>query len=124
MEPRPERPMCMAAESTRSETCRGTRQDGRFPSVPPPAAPCAAPPSGAGPAAAPPSSAPPAAPPLSVLAAGDIGECGGKGDERTARLLAEHEGTILPLGDLAHESGTAQEFAACFGPSWGPFRDR
>lgn len=95
--------------------------------APAPATPAASvvePSSSAGPAVATPSSAPPAAPPVSVLAAGDIGECGGKGDERTARLLAEHEGTILPLGDLAYESGTAQEFAACFGPSWGPFRDR
>ena len=71
-----------------------------------------------------PSSTTPALPPASVLATGDIGECGGKGDERTAGLLAEHHGTILPLGDLAYESGTAQEFQACFGTSWGPFRDR
>ena len=66
----------------------------------------------------------PTAPPVDILAAGDIGECGGKGDERTAALLAEHEGTILPLGDLAYESGTAREFEACFGSSWGVMRDR
>ena len=64
------------------------------------------------------------APPVSILAAGDIGECGGKGDERTAALLADHEGTILPLGDLAYESGTAREFKDCFGSSWGVLRDR
>jgi len=63
-------------------------------------------------------------PTVSILAAGDIGECGGKGDERTAALLVENEGTILPLGDLAYESGTSKEFANCFGSSWGTLRDR
>ncbi|MET1232078.1 MAG: right-handed parallel beta-helix repeat-containing protein [Candidatus Limnocylindrales bacterium] len=62
--------------------------------------------------------------PVTVLAAGDIGECGGKGDERTAALLAAHEGTILPLGDLAYESGTTKQFADCFGSSWGVHRER
>lgn len=63
-------------------------------------------------------------PSVAILAAGDIGECGGKGDERTAAILAANEGTILPLGDLAYESGTTREFADCFGSSWGEFRDR
>jgi hypothetical protein len=59
-----------------------------------------------------------------VLAAGDVASCGSSGDEATAKLLAANEGTILPLGDLAYESGTASEFADCYDPSWGPFKAR
>jgi nitrous oxidase accessory protein NosD len=72
-----------------------------------------------------PTSAPSSPPPtVAILAAGDIGECGGQGDERTAALLAANQGTILALGDLAYESGSAKEFADCFGSSWGAYRDR
>lgn len=60
-----------------------------------------------------------------LLAAGDIAECGSKGDEATAKLLgAEPAATIAPLGDLAYQHGTAEDFANCFDPSWGRYRDR
>jgi acid phosphatase type 7 len=60
-----------------------------------------------------------------LLAAGDIAECDHGGDEATARILAEHpRATIAALGDLAYQHGSAGDFARCFGPSWGRFRDR
>jgi hypothetical protein len=59
-----------------------------------------------------------------VLAAGDIAACGSDGDERTAALLDSNRGTVLALGDLAYDSGTLEEFQACFGPSWGRHKRR
>ncbi len=54
-----------------------------------------------------------------VLAAGDIAGCDSSGDEATAALLDGPDGTVLALGDLAYPDGTADEFATCYGPSWG-----
>jgi len=63
--------------------------------------------------------------PAVLLAAGDIAECDHGGDEATARILAEHpRATIAALGDLAYQHGSDADFARCFGPSWGRFRDR
>ncbi len=59
-----------------------------------------------------------------VLAAGDIAACDSDGDEATAALLDELEGTILVLGDLAYPDGTPADFAQCYDPSWGRHRDR
>jgi hypothetical protein len=59
-----------------------------------------------------------------AVAAGDIARCGTTGDEATARLLSTIDGTILTLGDNAYESGSDAEFAACYGPRWGRFKNR
>jgi hypothetical protein len=59
-----------------------------------------------------------------VLAAGDIGSCTSGNDERTAAIVARHKGTVLALGDLAYERGTADEFKRCYAPSWGRFKHR
>lgn len=59
-----------------------------------------------------------------VLAAGDIASCSSDGDERTAALLDKHRGTVLALGDIAYDSGTLEEFEACFAPSWGRHKGR
>jgi len=60
-----------------------------------------------------------------VLAAGDIAHCGIGGDEDTAALLGlEPDASVLTLGDNVYGSGTHQEFADCFHPSWGQYRDR
>jgi len=59
-----------------------------------------------------------------LLAAGDIGSCRSGGDEATASLLDGVPATIAALGDLAYPRGTAEEFADCYEPSWGPFRSR
>jgi hypothetical protein len=59
-----------------------------------------------------------------VVAAGDIADCYSAGDEATARLLGNIEGTVLTLSDNAYEDGTPQEFANCYAPSWGRYKDR
>jgi hypothetical protein len=59
-----------------------------------------------------------------VLAAGDIASCESDGDEQSARLLDVLPGAILALGDLAYRSGSAREFAECYGPSWGRHKAR
>jgi hypothetical protein len=59
-----------------------------------------------------------------VIAAGDIGDCSMKGVNQTAALLATLDGTILALGDNAYDSGSTQEYAACYDPTWGRFKAR
>jgi 3',5'-cyclic AMP phosphodiesterase CpdA len=60
-----------------------------------------------------------------VIAAGDIAECSGDRDEATAALVAANPtATVLALGDLAYPDGSAQDFADCYGPSWGAFKAR
>ena len=58
-----------------------------------------------------------------LLAAGDIGSCNSGGDEATAALLEGVPATIAALGDLAYPRGTAEDFAYCYDPSWGVYRD-
>jgi hypothetical protein len=59
-----------------------------------------------------------------VLAAGDIADCGLDGRLLTAQILEREPGAILAIGDLVYPSGRARDFAACYAPSWGRFRDR
>jgi hypothetical protein len=59
-----------------------------------------------------------------VLAAGDIADCALDGRLLTAELLEREAGAILAIGDLVYPNGRARDFAACYGPSWGRFRDR
>ena len=54
-----------------------------------------------------------------ILAAGDIADCANPYDEATADLLDALPGAVLTIGDNAYNSGTAQEFADCYAPSWG-----
>lgn len=58
-----------------------------------------------------------------VLAAGDIGECGGAAPE-TAELLEQTVGPFLALGDIAYPKGAPQDYTDCYDPSFGPFLDR
>jgi acid phosphatase type 7 len=53
------------------------------------------------------------------VGAGDIASCASAGDEATANLLDTIPGTVYTTGDNAYQSGTALEFANCYGPSWG-----
>ena len=62
--------------------------------------------------------------PATLLAAGDIASCASDGDEQTAALLDTLPGTVLTLGDTVYEDGSAVQFARCYAPSWGRFRDR
>lgn len=60
-----------------------------------------------------------------VLAAGDIADCSSEADSATAAVLDDHpNATILTLGDLAYEDGTAEEFADCYDPTWGRHKAR
>ncbi|MGH2417005.1 MAG: metallophosphoesterase family protein, partial [Candidatus Limnocylindria bacterium] len=59
-----------------------------------------------------------------LLAAGDVASCDSSGDEQTANLLDKLPGTIAGLGDLVYDDGTAEEFADCYGPTWGRHKAR
>jgi hypothetical protein len=61
-----------------------------------------------------------------VLAAGDIASCAPDRtqDTATGNLIEGLEGTVLALGDLAYDKGTATEFANCYDPVWGSFKAR
>ncbi len=58
-----------------------------------------------------------------LLAAGDIAACT-PGSEATAALLDRLSGTIVTLGDNAYPSGSAEEFARCYAPTWGRHKAR
>jgi len=62
--------------------------------------------------------------PAAVLAAGDIAHCGEAGPKETAALLDGLRGTVLALGDLAYNNGTAREFRDCYDPTWGRYKAR
>jgi len=62
--------------------------------------------------------------PSVVVAAGDIAECKNEEDTATARLVEDVDGTVLTLGDNAYPLGTSEQFADCYGPTWGRFKGR
>ncbi len=70
-----------------------------------------------------PRTSPPTSDPV-VVAAGDIANCSEPGDEATAKLLGRIPGTVLTLGDEAYERGSPEQFANCYGSTWGQFKDR
>ena len=56
------------------------------------------------------------------VGAGDIATCSSVGDDQTAALLdrfARLGATVFSLGDHAYPKGTADQFANCYGSSWG-----
>jgi hypothetical protein len=59
-----------------------------------------------------------------VVAAGDIAVCGAASTEATARLLDRTPGTVLTLGDHVYPTGSAEQFARCYEPTWGRHRAR
>lgn len=59
-----------------------------------------------------------------IAAAGDIARCDARGDEATANLLDDIDGTVLTLGDNAYPDGTAANFADCYEPTWGRYKAR
>jgi hypothetical protein len=59
-----------------------------------------------------------------LVGAGDISSCANSGDAATTRVLERIPGTIFAAGDNAYESGTAADYAKCYHPMWGRFKDR
>ena len=59
-----------------------------------------------------------------LVGAGDIASCRSTGDEATAALLENIDGTVAVLGDNVYDSGTSLEFQRCYDPSWGRFKAR
>ena len=59
------------------------------------------------------------------VGAGDIASCDDlSGAYATAKLIEKIPGTVFAVGDLAYPGGTDEEFANCYGPTWGRFKDR
>ena len=77
---------------------------------------------------------PPTPSTYTVYAAGDIADCGQRppawsraaitADLVEKALAAEPNAAVLLLGDNVYERGTAAEFARCYAPTWGRFKDR
>jgi len=60
-----------------------------------------------------------------VVGAGDIASCDDlSGAEATAKLIEKIPGTVIAVGDLAYPDGSDEQFAKCYGPTWGRFKDR
>lgn len=59
-----------------------------------------------------------------VVAAGDIADCYDAGDEATAKLLGDIGGTVLTPGDNAYDGRSPEDFADCYDPSRGRYKDR
>ena len=60
-----------------------------------------------------------------LVGAGDVASCKHpEGARATAELLEQIPGTIMAVGDLAYEKGTAAEFRNCYEPTWGRFKSR
>jgi hypothetical protein len=61
-----------------------------------------------------------------LVGAGDIGSCANSGVEETARLVAQAgiDVTVATFGDAAYPSGAAADFARCYDPFWGQFKER
>jgi acid phosphatase type 7 len=60
-----------------------------------------------------------------LVGAGDIASCDDlAGAEATAKLIDNISGTVFAVGDLAYPDGSDEQFAKCYGPTWGRFKDR
>ena len=60
-----------------------------------------------------------------LVGAGDIASCRHpEGARATAKLIEQIPGTVFAAGDLAYESGSAEDFNNCYDPAWGRFKDR
>lgn len=63
--------------------------------------------------------------PYVLVGAGDIASCKVlEGAAETAKLIEQIPGEVFAAGDLAYEKGTAEEFANCYGKTWGKFKNR
>ena len=70
-------------------------------------------------------SASPQGPDAVLVGAGDVASCDDlAGAEATAKLIEKIPGTVFVAGDLAYPDGSAEQFAKCYDPTWGRFKDR
>jgi hypothetical protein len=63
-----------------------------------------------------------------LVGAGDIADCDNDGAETTATLVEgviadDPDALVFTAGDNAYENGTVDEFAECFHPTWGRFKE-
>ena len=57
--------------------------------------------------------------------AGDVAQCNVRGAQLTADIIqAMPDAIVLAPGDLAYENGSDKDFARCYDPFWGKFKDR
>jgi hypothetical protein len=64
---------------------------------------------------------------LFLIGAGDIADCGPQlaAARATAAIVQQFPtATVFTAGDNAYKRGRADEFADCYGPTWGAFRSR
>jgi acid phosphatase type 7 len=60
-----------------------------------------------------------------LVGAGDIASCDDlSGAYATAKLIDKIPGTVFAAGDLAYPDGSDENFASCYAPTWGRFKDR
>jgi len=60
-----------------------------------------------------------------LVGAGDVASCDDlSGAYATAKLIEGIPGTVFVAGDLAYPDGSDENFAKCYAPTWGRFRDR
>mgnify|MGYP001594845990 FL=1 len=59
-----------------------------------------------------------------VLIAGDVAQCDSPGAQYTAQMIKAMPYPVLAVGDMAYPKGTPEEFANCYEPTWGAFKDR
>jgi hypothetical protein len=59
-----------------------------------------------------------------LVGAGDIAECGSIGAPATALLLDTIPGTVFTAADNVYPSGSDDDFANCYDPTWGRHKAR
>lgn len=62
--------------------------------------------------------------PVVVLLAGDIAQCDTPGAQLTGQLIKTLPYPVLAVGDLAYPKGSTEDFARCYTPHWGAFKER
>ncbi len=67
---------------------------------------------------------PPSSQTATLVAVGDIGECGSPAVAQTARLAEGIDGQVVLAGDLAYHQGSMRNYIECFDPAWGANRTR
>jgi hypothetical protein len=59
-----------------------------------------------------------------LVGAGDIADCESPGAAATAKLVDRIPGAVFTLGDNAYPAGSTEQYADCYAPTWGRFKDR